>query len=168
MQRCIHYADHGKKHLTEQTSQDHDQYIPVACDLFLVCAVNVLLEVQDNLQPFICSNVSSSCCFAGYFPPRAFYQQPHSGTPEVQGNTKVLLCAVEAHPPAVYRWRKDGRFIQEANQTDTSFKIKNIGRSDAGEYQCVASNEYGSAFSNKVNILVACKYPFFIFYFPYA
>jgi hypothetical protein len=92
-----------------------------------------------------------------YEPPQ-FTQQPQSGSAEVQGNTKVLLCHARGNPTPVYRWNKDGVFINENNTTDTSLKIQNIQRKDAGEYQCVASNTLGAILSDKVHVHVACKF----------
>lgn len=86
-----------------------------------------------------------------------FTNQPRSGSPEVQGNTKVLLCYANGLPTPVYRWKKDGRYMTSSNVTDTSLKIQNIQRSDSGEYQCVASNAHGAILSNRVKVHVACK-----------
>ena len=87
-----------------------------------------------------------------------FTQQPQSGSIEVQGNTKVLLCYANGIPPPVYRWKKDGRYNTPGNVTETSLKIQNIQRSEAGEYQCLASNTHGAILSNRVRVHIACKY----------
>ena len=98
-------------------------------------------------------------------PPIVFTQQPQAGSPEIQGNTKVLLCQATGFPPPVYRWKKDGNFITDTNITDTSLKISNIERSDDGEYQCIASNNPGAILSNKVHVRVACEYSYFLLFF---
>ena len=88
-----------------------------------------------------------------------FTQQPQGGSPEVQGNTKVLLCAANGLPRTVYSWTMNKQALQEyTNITDTSLKIQNIQRTDAGEYQCTASNQHGAILSNRVTVHVACEY----------
>ena len=93
-------------------------------------------------------------------PPTNFIQQPTAGSPELQGNTKVLLCEASGLPVPVYRWKKDKKFMTQTNITDTSIKIMNIRRSDAGEYQSLASNTQGAILSNRVFLKVACKYTY--------
>ena len=91
-------------------------------------------------------------------PPTMFRNQPRAGNPEMQGNAKVLLCNANGSPVPVYRWLKDGRWITPNNVTETTLKLINIARTDAGEYQCVAANKHGAIRSNRVQLGVACKY----------
>ena len=91
------------------------------------------------------------------FPPTVFVQQPQAGSPEITGNTKVLLCQATGMPTPVYLWKKDGELLTEGNITETSYKIHNIQRSDDGEYQCIASNDAGAIMSRRVHVRVACK-----------
>ena len=86
-----------------------------------------------------------------------FLQQPQAGIPEIKGNTKVLLCSATGTPAAVYRWLKDGEFTTETNITEQSLKLQDIKKTDAGQYQCIASNTAGAILSNKVDVTVACK-----------
>lgn len=90
-------------------------------------------------------------------PPTDFYEQPAGGQPEQLSNDKVLVCHADGIPQPVYRWKKDGRFMDERNSTSTSLKVEDLDRSDAGEYQCVASNAYGALLSNTAHVRVACE-----------
>jgi len=92
------------------------------------------------------------------FPPTTFTQQPQAGSPEVQNNTKVLLCLANGLPSPVYRWRKDGKFTTSTNTSANSLRIPKVQLTDAGEYQCVASNAHGALLSNAVHVHVACEY----------
>ena len=92
-------------------------------------------------------------------PPYMFTQQPQGGSPEVQGNTKVLLCAANGLPRPRYSWTMNEQALTEyTNISETSLKIQNIQRGDAGEYQCTASNPHGAVLSNRVQVHVACEY----------
>ena len=97
------------------------------------------------------------CDVVSDFPPTTFTKQPQGGSPEVQNNMKVLLCFANGLPPPVYRWLKDGRFTSSANTSANSLQIPKVQLSDAGEYQCVASNAHGAILSNRVYIHVSCK-----------
>ena len=90
--------------------------------------------------------------------PYEFLQPVSPGSAQIQGNTKVLLCQVSGRPPPVYRWKKDGVYVTADNGTNPAFKIEKIKQSDAGLYQCVASNQYGAILSNSAHLRVACKY----------
>lgn len=42
--------------------------------------------------------------------------------------------------------------------TEYFYRILNTRRDDAGNYQCVAQNDVGAIFSEKIDVTVACKY----------
>lgn len=91
-------------------------------------------------------------------PPRHFTSQPQAGTPEVLGNTKVLVCSADGTPDPSYRWMRDGRLMSAPKSaTDAALKIRNIKQSDAGKYQCVATNAHGALLSSPAFVHVACK-----------
>ena len=96
-------------------------------------------------------------------PPTQFTEQPRAGSADVLGYTKVLLCSADGVPAPVYRWRKNGLYIPSTSggagsAADTTLKIRNIQRTDAGVYQCVAANAFGSLLSNSAVLQVACKW----------
>lgn len=93
------------------------------------------------------------------YPPTVFTQQPQGGLPEVIGNRKVLTCSANGIPSPVYRWIKDGVLVSQ-NSSDMSLQIKNISLSDAGVYQCIASNELGSLLSSRATVSVAYMVPY--------
>lgn len=39
----------------------------------------------------------------------------------------------------------------------SEFKVSNVDQSSTGKYQCIASNEYGSTYSNRSKIVVASE-----------
>lgn len=57
----------------------------------------------------------------------------------------------------MYQWLKDGRALSPTNTSDIAWVIPHIQRSDAGDYQCIASNPYGSLLSSAAQVKVACK-----------
>lgn len=42
--------------------------------------------------------------------------------------------------------------------TGQYYRIPNTRRDDAGSYQCMARNDAGTIFSEKIDVIVACKY----------
>ena len=95
-------------------------------------------------------------------PPSVFTQQPDGGGADVIGNTKVLLCSAttaNGDPVSVYQWTKDGVPIPFPDGAQTTpLKFQGIQLSDAGLYQCIAVNSFGSLLSSKAQVTVACKY----------
>ncbi len=87
-----------------------------------------------------------------------FYQQPLAGSAKAIGSLKLLQCYANGDPQPVYQWLKDDQPMAPINSTETTKKIQNIQRSDAGEYQCIAINPHGAILSDKVFVHVACKY----------
>lgn len=56
----------------------------------------------------------------------------------------------------MYRWLKDG--LPMTDFTNSQFhRIHNARPDDAGSYQCIAKNEVGTIFSEKIDVVVACK-----------
>lgn len=89
-------------------------------------------------------------------PPRHFTSQPQAGTPEVLGKTKVLVCSADGTPDPSYRWMRDGRLMSAPKSaSDAALKIRNIKQSDAGKYQCVATNAHGALLSGPAFVHVA-------------
>lgn len=57
----------------------------------------------------------------------------------------------------MYRWLKDGIPMTDFS-TGQYYRITNTRRDDAGSYQCMARNDAGTIFSEKSDVVVACKY----------
>lgn len=56
----------------------------------------------------------------------------------------------------MYKWLKNGVSLNDFS-LELFYKIHNTQRQDAGAYQCIAKNDVGAIFSEKNNIIVACK-----------
>lgn len=59
----------------------------------------------------------------------------------------------------MYRWLKNGIPLGDYS-SELFYKIQNTQKDDAGAYQCIAKNDVGAIFSEKNNIVVACKQRF--------
>lgn len=60
-------------------------------------------------------------------------------------------------PQAQYKWLKDGEPLSDFKDA-VVYKIFNAARNDSGSYQCLAHNVAGTIFSEKSEVIVACKY----------
>lgn len=98
-------------------------------------------------------------------PPTSFVQQPRSTSIDISGNVKVLHCQATGSPSPVYQWMKDGRPLSPTNTSAIAWVIPNIQHSDAGDYQCIASNPHGSLLSTATQVKVACKCYFYSLFF---
>lgn len=61
------------------------------------------------------------------------------------------------YPQPQYRWLKDGIPVTDFS-TGQYYRIPTTQRQDAGSYQCMARNDAGTIFSEKIDVVVACKY----------
>lgn len=70
----------------------------------------------------------------------------------VVGNYVTLSVASTGTAPLTYQWRKGGQNL--AGQTSSTLNLNGITQNDAGSYDVVVSNAYGSATSNPVTLTV--------------
>lgn len=57
----------------------------------------------------------------------------------------------------MYKWLKNGEPIVHFTSSQYH-RIHSTQKSDAGSYQCLAKNDAGSIFSEKIDVTVACKH----------
>ncbi|UYV67600.1 LRIG2, partial [Cordylochernes scorpioides] len=95
-------------------------------------------------------------------------QQTPSSHVVLQGSTANLTCqATSLSVPSSFRWRKDGQPLVQAQTTNTdrvqedgvilystTLLLPNVSTADQGAYQCVISNQLGSAYSSRAIITV--------------
>ncbi|XP_078379886.1 uncharacterized protein LOC144662814 isoform X1 [Oculina patagonica] len=61
----------------------------------------------------------------------------------VEGNILYLFCEAEGFPIPSVTWRKDGKLLQ-SSINDTNFIIHDARDTDAGNYECKATNSVGT------------------------
>ncbi|XP_055842932.1 protein sidekick isoform X9 [Episyrphus balteatus] len=86
--------------------------------------------------------------------PRFTTQPSSSGSIVSEGRTKILQCHALGYPQPMYRWLKDGLPVGDYSSSQY-YRIHNTRREDAGSYQCIAKNDAGSIFSEKIDVVVA-------------
>ncbi|XP_067641974.1 protein sidekick isoform X2 [Eurosta solidaginis] len=86
--------------------------------------------------------------------PRFTTQPSSSGSIVSEGRTKILQCHALGYPQPTYRWLKDGIPIGDFSSSQY-YRLQKTRREDAGSYQCIAKNDAGSIFSEKIDIEVA-------------
>ena len=78
----------------------------------------------------------------------------------------VFSCVVEGDPSPSVSWTKDGnelnvtgdqRVTVSSTNHNNSLTIRDIHRSDAGQYKCVASNSVSSSTSSPATLTVQCE-----------
>ncbi|KAM3872001.1 neurofascin [Diretmus argenteus] len=74
-------------------------------------------------------------------------------------DTMVIECEAKGNPQPIFSWRRNGKYFNVARDPQTSMRRRsgtldiyawNNPEEYEAEYQCIASNEYGSAYSNKI------------------
>lgn len=80
-----------------------------------------------------------------------FSLQPVDTTTE-EGSPTVFSCTASANPSPTYQWRKGGVAISGA--TSATYTIAITQLSDAGAYDCVATNSQDSTTSNSATLTV--------------
>ncbi|XP_061759174.1 neurofascin-like [Nerophis ophidion] len=76
-------------------------------------------------------------------------------------DTMVIECEAKGNPHPIFSWRRNGKYFNVARDSQTSMRRRsgtldiyawNNPEQYEAEYQCIASNEYGSAYSNKIRL----------------
>ncbi|XP_047457331.1 neuronal cell adhesion molecule-like [Mugil cephalus] len=76
-------------------------------------------------------------------------------------DTMVIECEAKGNPHPIFSWRRNGKYFNVARDSQTSMRrrsgtldiyARNNPEQYEAEYQCIASNEYGSAYSNKIRL----------------
>lgn len=73
----------------------------------------------------------------------------------VEGNALYLLCEAEGNPTPLVTWKKQGKLLQ-SRFNETNFIVHEARNTDAGIYECKASNSVGSV-SYKVEVTIKPK-----------
>lgn len=84
--------------------------------------------------------------------------------PKAEGADVLLSCDADGNPAPMISWTRNGSPVDSSDSSRISFSadkkqftIRNVIRTDTGEYRCVASNELGNATSNAAILDVQCK-----------
>ncbi|KAI4877290.1 hypothetical protein NFI96_011836, partial [Prochilodus magdalenae] len=109
---------------------------------------------------FVCLHVSFLDDSTGYGP--VFEEQPLDTIyPEESQEDKIIMsCRARASPPATYKWMQNnwGIKIQEGGDDHYSLEGGNLvirhpdKSKHAGDYTCLATNEFGSIISRKASV----------------
>lgn len=67
--------------------------------------------------------------------------------------TVNLICIADGRPTPNLSWMKGNETIGQAKDY---IQLSEIGPEDAGKYQCLANNQYGSV-KTTVEVIVQCK-----------
>ncbi|TDH10291.1 hypothetical protein EPR50_G00073480 [Perca flavescens] len=76
-------------------------------------------------------------------------------------DTMVIECEAKGNPHPIFSWRRNGKYFNVARDAQASMRRRsgtldiyawNNPEQYEAEYQCIASNEYGSAYSHKIRL----------------
>ena len=76
----------------------------------------------------------------------------------------ILSCDAVGNPVLTLSWTRNGSPVDSSDSSRITFSadkkqitIRNVNRTDSGEYRCVANNILGNATSNGAILDVQCK-----------
>ncbi|XP_019697114.1 protein sidekick isoform X2 [Harpegnathos saltator] len=99
--------------------------------------------------------ISSAFTSEPLLEPRFIIQPSNSGNILSENRTKILQCQARGNPQPKYTWFKDWQAVSRPNIAPGSFRIQSTRRKDTGVYHCVATNDVGSIFSDRIAFSVA-------------
>uniref|UniRef100_A0A3Q1J5G3 Neural cell adhesion molecule L1 n=1 Tax=Anabas testudineus TaxID=64144 RepID=A0A3Q1J5G3_ANATE len=76
-------------------------------------------------------------------------------------DTMIIECEAQGNPHPIFSWRRNGKYFNVARDSQVSMRrrsgtldiyARNNPEQYEAEYQCIASNEYGSAYSHKIRL----------------
>ncbi|KAF7667434.1 hypothetical protein LDENG_00060350 [Lucifuga dentata] len=76
-------------------------------------------------------------------------------------DTMVIECEAKGNPHPIFSWRRNGKYFNVARDPQASMRRRsgtldiyawNNPEQYEAEYQCIASNQYGSAYSSKIRL----------------
>ena len=90
--------------------------------------------------------------------------QPRTET-KTEGDNVTLSCNADGNPVPTISWTKNGSPVDTSYNSRIGFSkdkkqltIRNVNRTDSGEYRCVANNSVGNDTSKAAELNVKCKY----------
>ncbi|XP_014223021.1 protein sidekick isoform X2 [Trichogramma pretiosum] len=86
--------------------------------------------------------------------PRFSMQPSSSGGLLSENRTKIFQCQAGGNPQPKYRWFKDGQPLTSELTSEYFYRLHNTRRDDSGIYYCVATNQVGSIFSERISFSV--------------
>ncbi|CAL7947530.1 unnamed protein product [Xylocopa violacea] len=97
----------------------------------------------------------SACATEILQEPRFTTQPSSSGNILSENRPKFLQCQARGNPQPKYKWFKDGAPLSNELTSEPYFRIHSTRREDAGVYHCVATNDVGSIFSERITFAIA-------------
>ncbi|CAL8379361.1 unnamed protein product [Boreogadus saida] len=84
----------------------------------------------------------------------------------VEKNREVMFsCEAQGMPPALYRWKLNGTVLSVKSSgshyslSGGNLRISRLNKDhDAGTYQCLASNSFGTIVSREASLTFACEF----------
>ncbi|XP_016844898.1 protein sidekick isoform X4 [Nasonia vitripennis] len=102
-----------------------------------------------------CCLFGTACATESLQEPRFSTQPSSSGGILSENRTKIFQCQAGGNPQPKYRWFKDGKPLTNELTSEYFYRIHNTRREDSGVYYCVATNEVGAIFSERISFSVA-------------
>ncbi|XP_022080215.1 protein sidekick-2-like isoform X2 [Acanthaster planci] len=96
---------------------------------------------------------SCFCIASSAVPP--FINRHPQGDTAFAGNTELLSCQALGDTPLEYQWLKDNLILGNYDAQGAAYLLRNIQRSDAGEYRCRVRNDIGTVMSKRAVLHVA-------------
>lgn len=118
-------------------------------------------------------------CFLDELPKPRLIEEPESEIMALKGENITLSCTAmsSSNSPMTFQWKKDNVEILNMNikentssdgkTANSKLNIYRVQHSNAGKYQCVVSNVFGTTYSQKSSISVLSMTHMFWYFFFY-
>lgn len=135
--------------------------------------INALCDYPSSMRGIRIASLGPSSFTCNETPKPRIIDEPPATMLAIKERNLTLTCSATSTSltPMTFKWKREMTELSGGNvRSETSIQpntnnslssswltLTNVGNEHVGRYQCVVSNSFGTTYSQKVKITVACK-----------